>query len=64
MNLHEYQAKNLSDFNVSIQRGRVVDNLDDVIKNSESLSKETGTHGMLLKLKYMLEVEEKEGELS
>ena len=33
MNLHEYQAKKLlSDFNVPIQRGRVVDNLDDLIK--------------------------------
>ena len=50
MNLHEYQAKNLlSDFNVPIQRGRVVDNLDDVIKNSESLSKETGTSWYVVK---------------
>ena len=50
MNLHEYQAKNLlSDFNVPIQRGRVVDNLDDVIKNSESLSKETGTTWYVVK---------------
>ena len=63
MNLHEYQAKNLlSDFNVPIQRGRWLIT-DDVIKNSESLSKQV-RHGMLLKLKYTLEVEEKEEELS
>ena len=50
MNLHEYQAKKLlSDFNVPIQRGRVVDNLDDLIKNSESLSKETGTSWYVVK---------------
>ena len=50
MNLHEYQAKNLlSDFNVPIQRGRLVDNLDDVIKNSELLSKETGTSWYVVK---------------
>jgi succinyl-CoA synthetase beta subunit len=50
MNLHEYQAKNLlSNFNVPIQRGRVVDNLDDLIKKSESLSKETGTSWYVVK---------------
>ena len=50
MNLHEYQAKKLlSDFNVPIQRGRVVDNLDDLIKNSESLYKETGTSWYVVK---------------
>tara|TARA_A100001011_G_scaffold64431_1_gene65075 strand:+ start:3088 stop:4281 length:1194 start_codon:yes stop_codon:yes gene_type:complete len=50
MNLHEYQAKNiLSNFNVSIQRGKVTDKIDEVEDVAKSLNLETGTEWFVVK---------------
>ena len=50
MNLHEYQAKELlSKYNVPIQRGVVVDNLDNLDAAYKQLQEETGTSWCVVK---------------
>lgn len=50
MNVHEYQAKEiLSSFGVRIQRGKVVQNIKDVVTAAEALSQETGTSWFVIK---------------
>ncbi len=50
MNIHEYQAKGiLSGFGVTIQRGKVVDKLEDAVAAAKELSAETGTSWYVVK---------------
>ena len=50
MNLHEYQGKNILDqHGVRIQRGVVLDNIDQIEKLSKELIDETGTNWFVVK---------------
>ena len=50
MNIHEYQAKGiLSGFGVTVQRGRVVDKLEDAVAAAKDLNAETGTEWFVVK---------------
>ncbi|MDC1403652.1 ADP-forming succinate--CoA ligase subunit beta [Crocinitomicaceae bacterium] len=50
MNLHEYQGKSiLSKYGVAIQRGVVIDKLEDAVTSSKKLSEETGTEWFVVK---------------
>ncbi|MFT5902033.1 MAG: succinyl-CoA synthetase beta subunit, partial [Bacteroidia bacterium] len=50
MNIHEYQAKGiLSGFGVTIQRGKVVDKLEDALSAAKELNAETGTEWFVVK---------------
>jgi len=50
MNLHEYQGKSiLNSFGVAIQRGRVVDKVEDAVAAAKELSAETGTEWYVVK---------------
>ena len=50
MNLHEYQGKSiLESFGVAIQRGIVVDRLEDCISKAKELNKLTGTEWFVVK---------------
>ena len=50
MNLHEYQGKSiLSKYGVAIQRGVVLDKLEDAVTSAKKLSEETGTEWYVVK---------------
>ena len=50
MNLHEYQGKEiLAQYGVNIQRGLVLDNLNEIKNVSKKLSEETGTDWFVVK---------------
>ena len=50
MNLHEYQGKSiLNSFGVAIQRGKVVDKIEDAVAAAKELSAETGTEWYVVK---------------
>jgi succinyl-CoA synthetase beta subunit len=50
MNLHEYQGKSiLESFGVAIQRGVVVDKVEDAVKAAKELSEKTGTEWYVVK---------------
>ena len=50
MNLHEYQGKSiLSKYGVAIQRGVVIDKLEDAVTSAKKLSEETGTEWFVVK---------------
>lgn len=50
MNLHEYQGKSiLNSFGVAIQRGKVVDKVEDAVAAAKELSAETGTEWYVVK---------------
>ncbi|MBI1286768.1 MAG: ADP-forming succinate--CoA ligase subunit beta [Flavobacteriales bacterium] len=50
MNIHEYQAKGiLSGFGVTVQRGKVVDKVEDAVKAAQELTDETGTGWYVVK---------------
>ena len=50
MNVHEYQGKSiLSSFGVQIQRGVVVDKVEDAVDAAKNLAKETGTEWFVVK---------------
>ena len=50
MNLHEYQGKEiLAQHGVNIQRGLVLDNLNEIENISKKLSEETGTDWFVVK---------------
>jgi len=50
MNLHEYQGKSiLESFGVAIQRGVVVDSVDDAVAKAKQLSESTGTSWFVVK---------------
>lgn len=50
MNIHEYQGKSiLSSFGVTVQRGKVVDKLEDALKAAKELTAETGTSWYVVK---------------
>ena len=50
MNLHEYQGKSiLSKYGVAIQRGVVIDKLEDAVTSAKKLSEETGTEWYVVK---------------
>lgn len=50
MNLHEYQAKEiLASYGVPVQRGIMVESVDDALKASEQLKAETGTTVCIVK---------------
>lgn len=50
MNLHEYQGKSiLNSFGVAIQRGVVVDKIEDAVSKAKELTKETGTEWYVVK---------------
>ena len=50
MNIHEYQAKGiLSGFGVTVQRGKVVDKLEDAVAAAKELNAETGTEWFVVK---------------
>ncbi len=50
MNLHEYQGKSiLESFGVAIQRGVVVDNVNDAVAKAKQLSESTGTSWFVVK---------------
>lgn len=50
MNLHEYQGKEiLAQYGVNIQRGLVLDNLNEIENVSKKLSEETGTDWFVVK---------------
>ena len=50
MNIHEYQGKSiLESFGVAIQRGKVVDRLEDAENAAKELSSETGTEWFVVK---------------
>jgi succinyl-CoA synthetase beta subunit len=50
MNIHEYQAKSiLSASGVTVQRGRVVDNVADALSAAKDLAEETGTEWFVVK---------------
>ena len=43
MNLHEYQEKNLSKYEIPVQRGVLVENLSDMANAYDELVAETGS---------------------
>ncbi|HIP36824.1 MAG TPA: ADP-forming succinate--CoA ligase subunit beta [Crocinitomix sp.] len=50
MNLHEYQGKSiLESFGVAIQRGVVVDKVEDAVKAAKELNEKTGTEWFVVK---------------
>jgi succinyl-CoA synthetase beta subunit len=50
MNLHEYQGKSiLESFGVAIQRGIVVDKVEDAVKAAKTLNEKTGTEWFVVK---------------
>jgi succinyl-CoA synthetase beta subunit len=50
MNLHEYQGKSiLNSFGVAIQRGKVIDKVEDAVAAAKELSAETGTEWYVVK---------------
>ncbi len=50
MNLHEYQGKSiLESFGVAIQRGVVVDKVEDAVKAAKELNEKTGTEWFVIK---------------
>ncbi len=50
MNLHEYQGKSiLSKYGVAIQRGIVVDKLEDAVASAKKLTEDTGTSWFVVK---------------
>lgn len=50
MNLHEYQGKSiLASYGVAIQRGKVVDKLEDAVNAANELTAETGTQWYVVK---------------
>ncbi len=50
MNLHEYQGKSiLSKYGVAIQRGVVVENVEDAVASAKQLTEETGTSWYVVK---------------
>ncbi len=50
MNIHEYQGKSiLESFGVAIQRGKVVDKLEDAVNAAKELNSETGTEWFVVK---------------
>ena len=50
MNLHEYQGKSiLNSFGVAIQRGKVVEKVEDAVAAAKELSAETGTEWYVVK---------------
>ena len=50
MNLHEYQGKSiLESYGVAIQRGVVVDNIEDAVAKAKELNSETGTEWFVVK---------------
>lgn len=50
MNLHEYQGKSiLNKYGVAIQRGVVIDKLEDAVSSAKELSEETGTEWYVVK---------------
>ena len=50
MNLHEYQGKSiLSSYGVAIQRGVVVNNVEEAVSKAKELNAETGTEWFVVK---------------
>lgn len=50
MNLHEYQGKSiLQSFGVAIQRGVVVNSVDEIMAKAKELKEQTGTEGIVVK---------------
>ncbi len=50
MNLHEYQGKSiLQKYGVAIQRGIVVEKLEDAVASAKKLTEETGTGWYVVK---------------
>ena len=61
MNLHEFQGKQiLESYGANIQQGILAKTTEEALQSAKKLNQETGTDFLLLKLRCMQEVEEKE----
>ena len=65
MNLHEYQAKEiLSSHGVRIQRGQIIEKVDEVSSATQKLINETGTSFFVIKAQVHAGGRGKEGALN